>query len=97
MQGLWKESNWAIDGNDLALPTGRRIALKQIRQWQDDTIEGRLDLRGKWPGWRIRQQFLIAPGGSMRRGRISENYLRHLVQVVDWDRAEISRRQLSLF
>ena len=97
MNGLWKESNWAIDGNDLTLPTGRRIALKHIRQWQTDTIEGRLDLHGKWPGWRIRQQFLIAPGGSIRRGRISETYLRHLMQIADWERIETSKRQLALF
>lgn len=33
----------------------------------------------------------------MRRGRISENYLRHLVQIADWERIETSRRQLDLF
>lgn len=97
MQGIWNESHWAIDGDSLLLPTGRRIALKQIRQWQEDRITGRVDLSGQWPGWRIRQQFLIAPGGSMRRGRISENYLRHVVQLADWERLETSRRQLALF
>jgi hypothetical protein len=97
MRGIWKASNWAIVGDVLALPTGRRIPLKQIRQWQEDHITGRADLSGQWPGWRIRQQFLIALGGSMRRGRVSENYLRHVMQFADWERMETSRRQLALF
>lgn len=97
MHGFWKASSWQLDGDVLMLPNGRRIPLTHIRQWQDDRLTGRADLTGKWPGWRIRQQFLIAPGGSMRRGRVSEEHLRHIVQVADWDRIDASRRQLTLF
>lgn len=97
MQGFWKETHWRIEGDALELPNGRRIPLKHIRQWQEDRVTGRADLTGKWPGWRIRQQFLIAPGGSMRRGMISEHYLRHIVQTEDWNRLDVSRRQLPLF
>lgn len=97
MRGLWSETNWRLDDDALVLPNGHRITLKHILQWRADLIEGRFDLTGKWPGWRIRQQFLIAPGGSMKRGRIPEWYLRHLVQQYDADRLDHSRRQLPLF
>lgn len=97
MRGLWNAKHWALIGNALQLPNGRAIALDAIRQWQADRLTGRADLSGQWPGWRIRQQFLIAPGGSMRHGRISEGYLRHLIQAADWERLEASRRQLTLF
>jgi len=56
-----------------------------------------VDLSGKWPGWKVRQQYLIAPGGSMRQGRIPEHVMRHLVQVHDTERVDLSRRQLVLF
>ena len=58
---------------------------------------GNVDLSGKWPGWKVRQQYLIAPGGSMRQGRIPEHVMRHLVQVHDMERVDLSRRQLVLF
>jgi hypothetical protein len=60
-------------------------------------VEGRHDLSGKWPGWRVRQQWLIAPGGSIRRGRIAEHVLRHVMQMSEIEQKELSRRQLALF
>jgi hypothetical protein len=97
MRGLWSETNWRLDHDALVLPTGRRIRLKDILQWQADRVNGRHDFTGKWPGWRVRQQWLIAPGGTIRRGRIAEHVLRHIVQMNEWELAEISRRQLPLF
>jgi hypothetical protein len=61
---------------------------------------GRYDLTGKWPGWpgrRVWQQYLIAPGGTMRHGCIAEHVMRHIVQTWDWEWREISRKQLALF
>lgn len=97
MRGFWSESNWRLDGAELVIPNGQRIALKQILQQRADLIEGRADLPAKWSGWRVRQQWLIAPGGTLRRGRIAEHAMRHIVQSWDWERNEASRRQLDLF
>ncbi|MHB1271511.1 MAG: hypothetical protein ACYCZD_01870 [Rhodanobacter sp.] len=97
MRGFWTESQWRIDGADLVLPNGQRLALSNIRQWRANLIDGNLDLCGRWPGWRVRQHYLIAPGGSLRRGRIAERTLRHIVQGHDTERIEHSRRQLGLF
>ncbi|MGC1548994.1 MAG: hypothetical protein WA777_10735 [Rhodanobacter sp.] len=97
MQGFWSDKNWRLDGAALVLPNGQRIGLKEIVQWRSDLMVGQFDLTGRWPGWRVRQHWLIAPGGSMRRGRISEHHLRHLMQMHDWDLKDASRRQLVLF
>jgi hypothetical protein len=66
------------------LPNGRRIWLKDVLQWQADRVDGRHDFTGKWPGWRVRQQWLIAPGGAIRRGRISEHVRHHVMQMNEW-------------
>jgi hypothetical protein len=95
--GLWSESNWRLEHDALILPNGRRLTLAGIRQWQEDLYDGAADLTRHWNGWWIRQQFLIAPGGTTRRGYVTELYLRHAVQMADWHRNEISRRQLALF
>lgn len=84
MRGLWAETNWRLDDGALLLPTGRRLKLSHIRQWQENLLAGHFDLTGKWSGWRVRQQFLIPPGGSLRRGRITEHALSHIVQMHDW-------------
>ncbi|MGH8159565.1 MAG: hypothetical protein ACREPQ_15690 [Rhodanobacter sp.] len=97
MRGFWDESRWQLDGKTLLLPNGRHISLKQILQWQVDQIQGNHDLGGPWNGWRIRQQWLIAPGGTLRRGRIAEHVAKHIVQVDEWNVRETSRRQLTLF
>lgn len=97
MQGFWSPKNWRLDDDALLLPSGQRIALNQIRQWQADRLAGHYDLTGKWPGWRVRQQWLIAPGGTIKRGRISEHVLRHVMRMSDLEQQEISRRQLALF
>lgn len=97
MRGFWSETNWRLDDGALVMPNGQRITLKQISQWRTDLIDGRYDLTGRWPGWRIRQHYLIAPGGTLRQKRISERQLHMIVQMHDWDRLEQSRRQLSLF
>lgn len=97
MRGFWSETNWRLDGGALLMPNGQRITLKQIVQWRADVIDGRHDLSGKWPGWRVRQQWLIAPGGSIRQGRIAEHTMRQIVAAWDWDRKDSSRRQLALF
>lgn len=97
MRGLWSESNWRLDHDALILPNQQRIALALIRDWREQQVTGNVDLAGQWRGWRVRQQWLIPPGGSMRRFRISERYARHLAQAEDWERTDISRRQLALF
>jgi hypothetical protein len=97
MRGFWSETNWRLDDDALLMPNGQRIALKHILQWRADQVEGRHDLSGKWPGWRVRQQWLIAPGGSIRRGRIAEHVLRHVMQMSEIEQKELSRRQLALF
>ncbi|MGB5853108.1 MAG: hypothetical protein WBG85_12525 [Rhodanobacter sp.] len=97
MQGFWSPKNWRLDDDALLLPSGQRIALRHIRQWQADRIAGSYDLTGKWPGWRVRQQWLIAPGGTIKRGRIAQHVLRQLMQFSEWEQQETSRRQLALF
>lgn len=97
MRGFWSESKWRLDGAELVLPNGQRIALKEILQDRANLIEGRASLPGKWAGWRVCQQWLIAPGGSTRQRRIPEHAMRHIVQTFDWERLEHSRRQLALF
>jgi hypothetical protein len=97
MKGLWSEKNWRLDGDALLMPNGQRLALRHILQWRVDLIEGRAHLPAKWSGWRVCQQWLIAPGGSIRQGRISQHEMQHIVRTHDWDRKETSRRQLTLF
>jgi hypothetical protein len=97
MRGFWSESNWRLDHAELVLPNGQRIALKQILQQRVDLIEGRADLPAKWSGWRVRQQWLIAPGGTLRRGRIAQHVLHHVMHMSEWEQNELSRRQLALF
>lgn len=97
MSGFWSKSNWRLDGDALLLPNGQRLHLKHIRQWQQDLIDGNADLTGKWSGWRIRQQWLIPPGGTLRRGRIAQRVLAQDIRRLEWSAQEISRRQLSLF
>ncbi|HEV7121835.1 MAG TPA: hypothetical protein VGN24_00220 [Rhodanobacter sp.] len=97
MHGFWSEKNWRLDHDALTLPSGQRITLQTIRQWQADRVAGQYDLTGKWPGWRVRQQWLIAPGGTIKRGRIAQRVLRQLMQFSDQDQRDISRRQLPLF
>lgn len=97
MRGFWSETNWRLDHDALLMPNGQRIPLKHILQWRVDQIEGRHDLSGKWPGWRVRQQWLIAPGGTIRHGRIAQHVLQHLMQTAARHEQEISRRQLALF
>lgn len=97
MRGLWSETNWRLDGDALVLPSGKRLALASIRRWQEDLYKGTFDLTRQWNGWRVRSHYLIAPGGTMRRGYLAENYLRHLIQQAAWSRQDIGRRQLSLW
>jgi hypothetical protein len=97
MQGFWSARNWRLDNDALLLPSGQRIALKRIRQWQADLVAGNADLTGKWAGWRVRQQWLILPGGSTRRGRIAQHVLGHDIRRQEWAAQETSRRQLDLF
>ena len=97
MRGFWSETKWRIDGDALLMPNGQRLPLKHIVQWRSDMMIGRFDLSGKWPGWRVRQQFLIAPGGTIRQGCISEHTMRHLVKMHDMERRDASQRQLTLF
>lgn len=97
MRGFWSEKNWRLDGDALLMPNGQALKLKQIVQWRADCIDGRHDLSGKWPGWRVRQQWLIAPGGTIRQGRIAQHVLQQLMRMNEWDEKEISRRQLALF
>ena len=97
MRGRWNEANWHLDADALVMPNGHRVPLKDILQWQLDKVDGRHDFTGQWPGWRVRQQWLIAPGGTIRRGRIAEHVLRHVMQMSEWEQAEMSRRQLRLF
>jgi len=97
MRGLWSETNWRLDDDALVLPSGRRIKLATIRQWQENLYLGAFDLTRQWNGWRVRGHHLIAPGGTMRRGYLAEHYLRHLIQSAGWQRQEASRRQLTLW
>lgn len=97
MRGFWSEKNWRLDGDALLMPSGQRISLRHILKWRADLIEGRSDLTGKWNGWRIRQQWLIPPGGTMRQNRIAQHVLAHDIRVGEWERQESSRRQLTLF
>lgn len=96
MRNLWSETNWRVDGDALLLPNGRRLKLAAIRQWQEDLLIGRFDLTGKWAGWRVRQQWLIPPGSTVRTLRLSEGYARHAARMELWHRQDISRRQLAL-
>jgi hypothetical protein len=97
MRGFWSEKNWRLDDDALLMPNGQRVQLKAVLQWRADLIDGRFDLTGKWSGWRVRQQWLIPPGGSIRQNRIAQRMLEHDIRTWDWDRKEISRLQLSLF
>jgi len=97
MRGFWNEERWVLDGDALLMPNGRRLLLRDILRWQSDVIEGRHDLSGHWHGWRVRSQFLIAPAGTIKRRRIAEHAMRHLVQMHDFERLDVSRRQLTLF
>jgi hypothetical protein len=97
MRGFWAEANWKIDGTDLVLPNGRRIALKEVLQWQADKTMGNLDLLGKWAGWKVRQQWLIVPGGSPRRGRIAQHSMKHIIRMHEWELGEVGRLQMKLF
>lgn len=97
MRGLWSEKNWRLDGDALVLPNGRRLKLASVLQWQSDLLMGRFDLTGQWAGWRIRQQWLIPPGGTIRTWRLSEHYARHAARTEQWHRQDVSRRQLALF
>jgi hypothetical protein len=97
MRGFWSETNWRLDDDALLMPNGHRLSLKHILQWRVDMIEGRSDLTGIWAGWRVRQHWLIPPGGSMRQNRIAQHVLAHDIKSWDWDRKEISRLQLQLF
>jgi hypothetical protein len=97
LRGFWHASRWRIDSTDLVMPNGWRIPLIDVLRWREDLITGNADLTGRWSGWRVRQQWLIAPGGSLRHHRIAEHVmLRHISQL-DWERKEISRRQMALF
>ena len=97
MRGFWSETNWRLDRDALMLPNGQRITLASIRDWQGRLMVGEFDLTGKWAGWRVRQQWLIPPGGTMRRGCIAQHTLARTIQTADWGRLETSRRQLALF
>lgn len=97
MRGFWNEKNWRLDTDALLMPNGQRLPLKNILQWRVDLIEGRCDLPGKWSGWRVRQQWLIPPGGSIRQHRIAQHVLEHEIREFDWTRKEIGRLQLCLF
>lgn len=97
MRGFWSVKNWRLDDDALQMPNGQRLPLKHILQWRADLIEGSADLTGKWSGWRVRQQWLIPPGGTIRRGRIAQRVLAHDIQQLEWAAQEISRRQLTLF
>jgi hypothetical protein len=93
---FWHASNWKLDGEYLILPNGHRLhLLHDIRRWRNDLVDGNVDLPGQWSGWRIRQQFLIPPGSSIHRTRLTARYLKSMLH---WDtRPEMSRRQLELF
>lgn len=97
MRGFWTEKNWTLDHDALVLPNGQRLTLASIRDWRARLLVGEHDLTAKWSGWRVRQQWLIPPGGTMRRGRISERRLRHIVDAEEWNAQDVSRRQLALF
>lgn len=97
MRGLWSEANWRLERDALVLPNGHRLRLASIRDWRENLVTGQHDFTGKWSGWRVRQQWLIPPGGTMRRGRIAERALRHFAQAHEWDLQERSRRQFELF
>lgn len=97
MRGFWNEKHLQLDGDALLMPNGQRLTLASILQHQIDLIEGRCDLPGKWCGWRVRQQWLIPPNGTIRRGRIAQHVLQHLVQSHEWERQDVNRRQLALF
>jgi hypothetical protein len=79
------------------MPNGHRLTLRHILQWRADLIDGRFDLTGKWAGWRVRQQWLIPPGGSVRQYRIAQHVLAYEIRDRDWQRKELNRKQLSLF
>jgi hypothetical protein len=97
MRGFWSETNWRLDGDALLMPNGQRLKLASILQRQTDLLEGRFDLTGKWSGWRVRQQWLIPPNGTIRRGRLAQHVLRHLAQTSEWERRDADRQQLALF
>jgi len=97
MHGFWSVKNWRLDDGALLMPNGQRLPLKDIREWREDLYAGNADLTGKWSGWRVRQQWLIPPGGSLRQNRIAQHVLAHDIRQLDWTRKEISRLQLSLF
>jgi len=97
MRGFWSVKNWRLDDDALLLPNGLRLPLTDIREWREDLYTGNANLTGKWSGWRVRQQWLIPPGGSIRQNRIAQHVLAHDIRQLDWTRKETSRLQLSLF
>ena len=97
LRDFWHAAHWHIDGADLVLPNGWRIPLIDILRWRENLITGNADLTGHWSGWRVRRQWLIAPGGSLRHHRMSEHVLRHHISQSDREHKEVSRRQLELF
>ncbi len=94
MRGFWDERNWRLDGRHIVMPNGWRIALYDIRQWRADMVEGHADLPGRWAGWRIRQNFLLPPGATIRTVRITPQRIQASLQ---WTAADTDRRQLALF
>jgi len=90
---------WTYDDEtqELRTPHGRVLSIHDIATMLADQRDCRLDLDGKWSGWRLRQQWLIVPGGTMKRGRIAQHVLRHLTQMSEWEQQDLGRRQLALF
>jgi hypothetical protein len=95
--GFWHASRWRIDGTHLVMPNGWHIPLVDILRWREDLITGNADLTHHWSGWRVRQQWLIAPGGNLRHHRIAEHVMLRHISEWDWTCKEIGRRQLELF
>ena len=88
--------SWRIEGKALITPFGQRIALHDVLQWRANLLQGNADLTGKWSGWRVSQQWLIPPGGSIRSYRIAQHVLAHEIKKFNTQRIELSRRQLAL-
>jgi hypothetical protein len=39
------------------------ITVRELAQWLQDKVHGRVDLHGRWEGWKIRGALLTGPRG----------------------------------
>jgi hypothetical protein len=71
---------WQFEKDRLIAPNGWEFLLRELLVTRSDQISGRIDLRTtEWSGWRIRQQYLVAPGQHINES-LNVRALAHLTR-----------------